>query len=100
MQNKSGNLLSEIRWLAALNRHLAHWWGNLNPEPALDRQIRIGSRIQYDWNQNVTVGAAYEYLDAGDAEIDQEGGPLQGPFKGDYDTNAIHFFAVNLIWKF
>jgi len=48
----------------------------------------------------MTVGTAYEYLDAGDAEIDQEGGPLQGPLKGDYDTNAIHFLAVNLIWKF
>ena len=70
------------------------------PDLPLDRQIRIGTGIQYDWNRNVTVGAAYEYLDAGDAEIDQEGGPLQGPFKGDYDPNAIHFFAVNLIWKF
>ena len=70
------------------------------PDLPLDRQIRIGTGIQYDWNQNLTVGAAYEYLDAGDAEIDQEGGPLQGPLKGDYDTNAIHFFAVNLIWKF
>jgi hypothetical protein len=39
-------------------------------------------------------------LDAGKAEIDQEGGPLQGSLKGEYDTNAIHFFAVNLIWKF
>jgi len=48
----------------------------------------------------MTVGIAYEYLDAGDAEINQEGGPLQGPLKGDDDTNAIHFFAVNLIWKY
>jgi hypothetical protein len=31
---------------------------------------------------------------------DQEGGPLQGPLKGEYDPNAIHFLAVNLIWKF
>ena len=70
------------------------------PDLPLDRQIRIGTGIQYDWNEDVTVGVAYEYLDAGEAEIDQEGGPLQGPLKGDYDTNAIHFFAVNLIWKF
>jgi len=70
------------------------------PDLPLDRQIRIGTGIQYDWNNDMTVGVAYEYLDAGDAEIDQEGGPLQGPLKGDYDTNAIHFFAVNLIWKF
>ncbi len=70
------------------------------PDLPLDRQIRIGTGIQYDWNKDVTVGAAYQYLDAGDAEIDQEGGPLQGDFKGEYDTNSIHFFAVNLIWKF
>ena len=70
------------------------------PDLPLDRQIRIGIGIQYDWNDDVIVGVAYEYLDAGDAEIDQEGGPLQGPLKGEYDPNAIHFFAVNLIWKF
>jgi long-chain fatty acid transport protein len=70
------------------------------PDLPLDRQIRIGTGIQYDWNKDVTVGAAYEYLDAGDAEIDQQGGPLQGSLKGEYDPNVIHFFAVNLIWKF
>ena len=72
----------------------------LSPDLPLDRQIRIGTGIQYDWSDDVTVGVAYEYTDLGEAEIDQEGGPLQGPFKGDYDPNAIHFFAVNLIWKF
>jgi long-chain fatty acid transport protein len=71
-----------------------------SPDLPLDRQIRIGTGIQYDLNENVILGAAYEYMDAGGAEIDQEGGPLQGPLKGEYDTNAIHFFAVNLIWKF
>jgi long-chain fatty acid transport protein len=73
---------------------------NRTPDLPLDRQIRLGTGIQYDWNDDLTLGAAYEYLDAGDAEIDQEGGPLQGTLKGEYDTNAIHFFAVNLIWKF
>jgi hypothetical protein len=48
----------------------------------------------------VILGAAYEYLDAGEAKIDQGGGPLQGPLKGEYDTNAIHFFAINVVWKF
>jgi long-chain fatty acid transport protein len=70
------------------------------PDLPLDRQIRVGTGLQYDWNEDVTVGAAYEYLDAGKAKIDQEGGPLQGPLKGDYDPNVIHFFAVNIIWKF
>lgn len=70
------------------------------PDLPLDRQIRVGTGIQYDWNDNVTLGTAYQYLDAGDAKIDQEGGPLQGSLKGKYGTNEIHFFAVNLIWKF
>jgi len=70
------------------------------PDGFYDRQIRIGTGIQYDWNQDVTIGAAYQYLDAGDADIDQDGGSLQGPLEGDYDPNAIHFLAVNLSWKF
>ena len=72
----------------------------VSPDLPMDRQIRIGTGMQYDWNEDVTVGVAYEYTDLGEAEIDQEGGPLQGPLKGEYDPNAIHFFAVNLIWKF
>jgi len=39
-------------------------------------------------------------LDAVKAEIDEADGPFQGPLKDEYDTNTIHFFAVNLIWKF
>jgi long-chain fatty acid transport protein len=66
----------------------------------LDRKIRIGTGIQYDWNEDLTIGVAYEYLDLGETEIDQTGGPLQGSLKDDYDPNVIHFFAVNLIWKF
>ena len=70
------------------------------PDLPLDRQIRLGTGIQHDWNADMTVGLAYEYLDAGDAKIEQSGGPLQGDLKGDYSTNAIHILAVNLIWKF
>ena len=70
------------------------------PDVPLDRQIRIGTGIQYDWNEDVTVGAAYAYVDTGKAKIDQDGGPLNGPLKGEYDPPASHFFAVNLIWKF
>lgn len=73
---------------------------NRSPDLPLDRQIRLGTGVQYDWNQDVTLGLAYEYLDAGDAGIDQQGGPLQGDLKGDYETNAIHFMAFNVIWKF
>jgi len=71
-----------------------------SPDLPVDRQIRYATGLQYDWGENVTLGAAYEYLDAGDAKIDQEGGPLQGDLKGDYKTNEIHFINLNLIWRF
>ena len=48
----------------------------------------------------MSVGAAYEYLDAGDAKIDQNRGPLAGELKGDYESNRIHFLAANIIWRF
>ena len=70
------------------------------PDAPLDRQIRYATGLQYDWGENFTLGAAYEYLDAGDAKIDQQGGPLQGDLKGDYQSNEIHFINLNLIWRF
>jgi long-chain fatty acid transport protein len=66
----------------------------------LDRQIRYATGLQYDWGENVTLGAVYEYLDAGKAKIDQEGGPFKGDLKGDYKTNEIHVFNVKAIWRF
>jgi long-chain fatty acid transport protein len=70
------------------------------PDMPLDRQIRYATGLQYDWGENITLGAAYEYLDAGKAKIDQQGGPLQGDLKGDYKSNEIHFINLNLIWRF
>jgi long-chain fatty acid transport protein len=70
------------------------------PELALDHQIRLASGLQYNWNEDVTIGGAYQYIDLGDGGIDRNDGPLKGPLRGDYDPNAIHVFALNLIWKF
>ncbi len=70
------------------------------PDLALDRQIRLASGLQYEWNDDVIIGGAYEYIDLGDGGINRNDCPLKGPLKGDYDPNAIHVFALNLIWKF
>ena len=70
------------------------------PDLPLDRQIRYAIGAQYDWDDDLTFGFAYEYLDAGKAEIDQFRGPLAGRLEGEYDTNEIHFFAINMSWKF
>jgi len=70
------------------------------PDLALDRQIRLATGLQYDWNRDVTIGAAYEYIDLGDGGINRNDGPLKGPLKGYYNPYAIHVFALNLIWRF
>jgi long-chain fatty acid transport protein len=52
------------------------------PDLPLDRQIRIGTGIQYDWNKAVTVGAAYQYLNAGEAKIaTRRADPSRDPLK-------------------
>ena len=66
----------------------------------LDRQIRYAAGIQYDLNEDVTLGFAYEFVDLGDAEVDQNRGSLAGQVSGEYDPNHIHFFNFNAIWRF
>lgn len=48
----------------------------------------------------MTVGGAYQLLDAGDAKIDQNPGPLAGELAGDYSSNMIHAFNISLIRRF
>jgi long-chain fatty acid transport protein len=68
------------------------------PDMPLDRQWRYATGVQYDLSDDITVGCAYEFLDAGDAEINR--GALAGALAGDYSSNYIHFFNVNLIKRF
>jgi len=70
------------------------------PDLPLDRQIRYATGIQYQLGEQLTFSAAYEYGDFGNAEIDQNRGPLAGRLKGEYDTNEVHFFLLNVNWKF
>jgi long-chain fatty acid transport protein len=69
------------------------------PDLALDRQVRYASGVQYDLNADVTIGGVYEFIDLGSAGIDRADSALQGPLKGEYDTNALHVFALNMIWR-
>jgi long-chain fatty acid transport protein len=71
-----------------------------SPTLPMDEQFRIGTGVQYSFNDNITVGAAYEYMNGGDNDIDVERGPLAGRLQGDYESFDFHFFAVNLIWRF
>jgi long-chain fatty acid transport protein len=69
------------------------------PNVPLDQQFRLGTGVQYSFNDKVTAGAAYQYMNAGDADLDVDRGPLAGRLQGDYKSNDFHIFAVNLSWR-
>jgi len=71
-----------------------------SPALPLDRQIRYALGLQYDLDENVTLGCAYEFLDAGKARVDKAGGAFRGDLKGKYDTNFINLFNMNIVWRF
>ena len=73
---------------------------NRIPVLPLDRQLRYGTGIQYQINNNVTMGAAWEFMDAGPGPFTADRGPLAGTLQGHYSTNYLNFAALNVIWKF
>jgi len=73
---------------------------NRFPSLPLDRNLRLASGIQYTVNKDVTVGAAYEYVNAGNAPLSVSRGPLAGTVQGDYSANFLNFIGANLNWKF
>jgi len=66
----------------------------------LDRQYRYSLGAQYQYSKDLTLGSAFEILDAGDARVNQTGGPLKGNLKGEFDSNAIYIFNVTANWRF
>jgi long-chain fatty acid transport protein len=66
----------------------------------VDRQLRYATGIQYQINENMTAGAAWEILDAGSAPFNNTRGPLAGTLQGDYTANYLNFVAASLAWKF
>jgi long-chain fatty acid transport protein len=72
------------------------------PDMPLDRQIRYATGLQYDLSEDLTIGAAYTFLDTGDAKIQINGAdnPLRGELIGDYSSNHVNFFNVNVVYRF
>ena len=66
----------------------------------LDRQYRYALGLTYDWRKNITFGAAYTYMDAGSAPVNQTGGTLKGDLKGRFKDDVFHILALNMNWKF
>jgi long-chain fatty acid transport protein len=117
VQNETVNLKYDDTWGFALGAQYAFADGWLwsvgggfetspvskserSPALPMDQQFRIGTGVQYDINDNVTVGAAYQYMNGGDNSIDRERGPLAGRLEGDYKSFDFHFVGLNLIWRF
>jgi long-chain fatty acid transport protein len=71
-----------------------------SPLLPLDEAYRYATGVQYDWNKNFSIGAAYTLIYAGEAEINQSRSQLIGDLKGEYDTNFIHAFNVNFVYRF
>jgi long-subunit fatty acid transport protein len=66
----------------------------------LDRQYRYSTGVQYDVAKDLTLGAAYTLIDAGDAPFNMESGPLKGNLVGRYRPNFIHAIGLNLNKRF
>jgi long-chain fatty acid transport protein len=61
----------------------------------MDRQVRYAVGAQYKLSERMNVGGAFEYIDLGDARIDD---PVL--LVGEYKTNRIFMIAVNFEYKF
>jgi long-chain fatty acid transport protein len=70
------------------------------PVLPLGAQYRYAAGVQYDWNEDFSIGAAYTLIDAGNAKVNRSGGPLKGDLEGDYDPNFIHAFNLNFVYRF
>ena len=73
---------------------------NRSPMMPLDRAIRYGPGLQYDINDDVTIGGAYEFIDCGLARVDKQAGAARGSISGKYTKNYISTFNLNVVWKF
>jgi long-chain fatty acid transport protein len=71
-----------------------------SPALPMDQQFRIGTGLQYSINDDITVGAAYQYMNGGDNNVDRNRGPLAGRLEGDYKSFDFHFVGLNLSWRF
>ncbi len=69
--------------------------GDRTADMPIDRQIRVAFGTQYQLNERVRVGGAFEYIDLGDAKINDP-----NLLEGKYKTNRIFMVAVNLGYQF
>jgi len=61
----------------------------------IDRQLRYAVGAQYQWSERLNLGANFEYIDFGNAKINND-----RTLKGDYKRNEIFFIGLNANWTF
>lgn len=69
------------------------------PDLPADDQIRYAVGAVYEFNERVTLGVAYEYVDLSPGRMATTKGPLTGTLSGDYDKD-LHFLSASLAWRF
>jgi long-chain fatty acid transport protein len=69
--------------------------GDRTADMPMDRQIRVAVGAQYQWSERLTVGGAIEYIDLGDAKINNP-----DILKGKYSKNRLFMAAVNFGYQF
>jgi long-chain fatty acid transport protein len=70
-----------------------------SPILPLGAAYRYAAGVQYDWNKDFSIGAAYTLIDSGKAKVNQSG-TLKGDLEGDYDPNFVHAFNLNFVYRF
>ena len=71
---------------------------NRSPTLPLDQQLRFAAGIQYDINDQYTVGAGYEFASLGKDRIDVA--RPSGTVQGDYQTNSLNVFNFTVQRRF
>ncbi len=59
----------------------------------IDRQTRVAVGALYDRSEDVRIGMSFEWLNLGKAKVST------ASVKGEYETNDIFFFGLNITWK-
>ena len=64
----------------------------------VDRQIRYTIGTQFEKSEKLTIGCTLEYVDLGDAEINNSN-PINGLI-GEYKNNDMFTLVINFNWNF
>jgi len=63
-------------------------------------QYRFGAGVQYDWNKQITLGFADEFLYSGEMSVYQSANPVLGTVAGQFTNAFINFFSLNMVYRF